>query len=176
MKFRRSWIIAQLPHPKLKPPSIPPQSTTPPPQCNVPLKRKSTAPAPRVDYQTWEHNTISTVLKVALSAELESEGYLHMTLTIDIMDHLLITRLELNAQATMKHSLADVDSSNVSLRGTLKSLQSSLFQIFNTLYYVPLNVKRAGMQVELDNVASDSFMVNLQSVLLRFAELFMDTR
>ncbi|KAG0691869.1 hypothetical protein DFH29DRAFT_883539, partial [Suillus ampliporus] len=109
--------------PKTKTPFYSTSINNPPPQCNVPLKRKSTAPAPRVDYQTWEHNTISTVLKVALSAELESEGYLHMTLTIDIVDRLLITRLELNAQATTKHSLADVDSSNASLRGTLKSLQ-----------------------------------------------------
>ena len=29
-------------------------------------------------------------------------------------------------------------------------------------------------QVDYDTVASDSFMVNLQSVLLRFAEPFMD--
>ncbi|KAF7365176.1 U-box domain-containing protein [Mycena venus] len=89
-----------------------------------------------------------------------------------------------------KRSRDDVDSSNASLRGTLKSLQSSLFQIFNTLvrasaesreavleYFarvVSLNVKRAGMQVEPETVATDSFMVNLQSVLLRFAEPFMD--
>ncbi|KAG1833993.1 ubiquitin elongating factor core-domain-containing protein [Suillus subalutaceus] len=443
-----STPVAQLPHPKQKPPSIPPQSTTPPPQRNVPLKRKSTAPAPKVDYQTWEHDTISTVLKVTLSkstaeaneydlvwlkhlqAELESDGYPHMTLTNDIVDRLLIARLELDAQAmsddleyvsvlaslppqsifeylvgcwkrinTAKSTLlkknpvsetqqatalldklrdlvisytglnlqepemfpqpanrplstlgshelltpllslsalstplyastttpqttlaptevqpflqdlaarftdpdellntlstlvrtlvthtltipsegiggsggdsawrgviggmealvgvkpiaemimrmpqwlgegfgvevtaanferlslmgpllrlgtfsrewpgiaqtyfsdptnrsrADVESSNASLRGTLKSLQSSLFQIFNTLvrtspearervleYFatvVRLNVKRAGMQVEPDTVASDSFMVNLQSVLLRFAEPFMDAR
>ncbi|KAJ6585038.1 ubiquitin elongating factor core-domain-containing protein [Mycena capillaripes] len=89
-----------------------------------------------------------------------------------------------------KRSRDDVDSSNASLRGTLKSLQSSLFQIFNTLvrasaesreavleYFarvVSLNVKRAGMQVEAETVATDSFMVNLQSILLRFAEPFMD--
>ncbi|KAG1881945.1 ubiquitin elongating factor core-domain-containing protein [Suillus tomentosus] len=443
-----STPIAQLPQPKPKPPFIPPQSTTPPPQRNVPVKRKPTAPAPKVDYQTWENDTISTVLKVTLSkstaeaneydlvwlkhlqVELESEGHPHMTLTNDIVDRLLITRLELNAQAmsddleyvsvlaslppqsvfeylvgcwkrintaksillkkhpvsetqqatallnqlrdliisyiglnlqdpemfpqpadrplstlgsrellspllslsalstplyastttsqttlaptevqlflqdlvarfadpdellttlsTLVHTLVahtltipsegiggsggdsawrgviggmealvgvkliaemitrmpqwlgegfgvevtaanferlslmgpllrlgtfsrewpgiaqiyfsdptkrsrvDVDSSNASLRGTLKSLQSSLFQIFNTLvrtspearervleYFatvVRLNVKRAGMQVEPDTVASDSFMVNLQSVLLRFAEPFMDAR
>ncbi|OAX40417.1 hypothetical protein K503DRAFT_791386 [Rhizopogon vinicolor AM-OR11-026] len=91
-----------------------------------------------------------------------------------------------------KRTRADVDSSNASLRGTLKSLQSSLFQIFNTLvrtspearervleYFataVRLNVKRAGMQVQPETVATDSFMVNLQSVLLRFAEPFMDAR
>ncbi|KAG2051581.1 hypothetical protein BDR06DRAFT_938883 [Suillus hirtellus] len=443
-----STPIAQLPQSKPKPPFILPQSTTPPPQRNVPVKRKPTAPAPKVDYQTWENDTISTVLKVTLSkstaeaneydlvwlkhlqVELESEGRPHMTLTNDIVDRLLITRLELNAQAMSddleyvsvlaslppqsvfeylvgcwkrintaksillkknpvsetqqatallnqlrdliisyiglnlqdpemfpqpadrplstlgshellspllslsalstplyastttsqttlaptevqlflqdlvarfadpdelfttlstlvrtliahtltipsegiggsggdsawrgviggmealvgvkpiaemitrmpqwlgegfgvevtaanferlslmgpllrlgtfsrewpgiaqiyfsdptKRSRADVDSSNASLRGTLKSLQSSLFQIFNTLvrtspearervleYFatvVRLNVKRAGMQVEPNTVASDSFMVNLQSVLLRFAEPFMDAR
>ena len=32
------------------------------------------------------------------------------------------------------------------------------------------------VQVEPETVASDSFMVNLQSVLLRFAEPFMDAR
>ncbi|KAG2356604.1 ubiquitin elongating factor core-domain-containing protein [Suillus spraguei] len=64
-----------------------------------------------------ENDTISTVLKVTLSkstaeaneydlvwlkhlqAELESEGYSHTTLTSDIVDRLLITRLELDAQA-----------------------------------------------------------------------------
>ncbi|PBK97395.1 hypothetical protein ARMGADRAFT_987069 [Armillaria gallica] len=89
-----------------------------------------------------------------------------------------------------KRSKDDIESSYASLRGTLKSLQSSLFQIFNTLvrasaqsreavldYFsrvISLNVKRAGMQVDPTTVASDSFMVNLQTVLLRFAEPFMD--
>ncbi|KAF8158117.1 ubiquitin elongating factor core-domain-containing protein [Crassisporium funariophilum] len=84
----------------------------------------------------------------------------------------------------------DIESSFASLRGTLKSLQSSLFQIFNTLvragpesreavldYFarvVSLNVKRSGMQVDPTTVASDSFVLNMQSVLLRFAEPFMD--
>ncbi|KAG9315705.1 ubiquitin elongating factor core-domain-containing protein [Chiua virens] len=86
----------------------------------------------------------------------------------------------------------DVESSTASLRGTVKSLQSSLFQIFNTLvraspeskeavleYFstaIKLNIKRAGMQVDPQTVASDSFMVNLQSILLRFAEPFVDAR
>lgn len=39
---------------------------------------------------------------------------------------------------------------------------------------IKLNVKRAGMQVDPDTVASDSFMLNLQSVLFRFCEPFMD--
>ncbi|KAF7987086.1 hypothetical protein HWV62_255 [Athelia sp. TMB] len=91
-----------------------------------------------------------------------------------------------------KRSRTDVDSSNASLRGTLKSLQSSLFQVFNTLvrasaesrdavlrYFstaISLNVKRGAMQVEPETVATDSFMVNLQSILLRFAEPFMDAK
>jgi ubiquitin conjugation factor E4 B len=89
-----------------------------------------------------------------------------------------------------KRSRDDIESSFASLRGTLKSLQSSLFQIFNTMvraspstreavlqYFariVSLNAKRAGMQVDPTTVASDSFMVNIQSVLYRFAEPFMD--
>ncbi|KAF8895484.1 ubiquitin conjugation factor E4 [Infundibulicybe gibba] len=89
-----------------------------------------------------------------------------------------------------KRTRDDIESSYASLRGTLKSLQSSLFQIFNTLvraspesreavlqYFarvISLNVRRAGMQVEPETVATDSFMVNLQTVLLRFAEPFMD--
>ncbi|KAF9241107.1 ubiquitin elongating factor core-domain-containing protein [Melanogaster broomeanus] len=91
-----------------------------------------------------------------------------------------------------KRTRNDVESSNAGLRGTVKSLQSSLFQIFDTLvrasadsreavlqYFaaaIKLNVRRAGMQVDPETVASDSFMVNLQSVLLRFAEPFMDAR
>ncbi|KAH9841644.1 ubiquitin elongating factor core-domain-containing protein [Rhodofomes roseus] len=87
-------------------------------------------------------------------------------------------------------SQADIGSSTASLRGTLKSLQSSLFNILNALvraspdsreavlqYFarvVSLNVRRAGMQVDPDTVASDCFMVNLQAILLRFCEPFMD--
>ncbi|RXW24458.1 hypothetical protein EST38_g1393 [Candolleomyces aberdarensis] len=89
-----------------------------------------------------------------------------------------------------KRSREDVDSSFATLRGTLKSLQSSLFKIFDALvraspasreavlqyfaHAIRLNGKRAGMQVDPDTVASDSFMLNLQSVLLRFSEPFMD--
>ncbi|PAV17237.1 ubiquitin conjugation factor E4 [Pyrrhoderma noxium] len=91
-----------------------------------------------------------------------------------------------------KRTSLDVDSSNANLRGTLKSLQATLFQIFNTLvraspvsrenvlqYFsrvVSLNVKRGGMQVDPDTVASDGFIINLQTVLLKFAEPFMDAK
>lgn len=63
----------------------------------------------------------------------------------------------------LKRTRRDVDTSNASLRGTLQSLQGSLFQIFNAIvrasptsregvlaYFaraVNLNVKRGGMQV-----------------------------
>ncbi|KAN0087641.1 Ubiquitin elongating factor core domain containing protein [Tylopilus felleus] len=91
-----------------------------------------------------------------------------------------------------QRSRGDVESSTTSLRGTVKSLQSSLFQIFNTLvraspesreavleYFataVKLNIKRAGMQVDPQTVATDSFMVNLQTVLLHLAEPFIDAQ
>jgi ubiquitin conjugation factor E4 B len=89
-----------------------------------------------------------------------------------------------------KRGRGDIESSFASLRSTLKSLQSSLFQIFNSLvraspesreavlkYFstvIHLNSKRAGMQVDPDTVSSDSFMLTIQSVLFRFAEPFMD--
>ncbi|KAL0961455.1 hypothetical protein HGRIS_006400 [Hohenbuehelia grisea] len=89
-----------------------------------------------------------------------------------------------------KQTREQIQSSHAGLRGTVKSLQSSLFQVFNSLVraspesreavlkffaaVIRLNVKRAGMQVEPDTVASDSFMVNLQAIMLRFAEPFMD--
>lgn len=100
-----------------------------------------------------------------------------------------------------------MDSSNATLRATLQGLQSSLFQIFNSVvraspesreavlaYFataVNLNVRRGGMQVDklskiilclsqtfmqvdFDTVASDTFMVNIHAILLRFAEPFVD--
>ncbi|ESK87147.1 ubiquitin fusion degradation protein [Moniliophthora roreri MCA 2997] len=89
-----------------------------------------------------------------------------------------------------KQTRGDLESTYASLRGTLKSLQNSLFQIFNTLvraspesregvlqYFariISLNHKRAGMQVDPATVSSDGFMVNIQTVLYRFCEPFMD--
>lgn len=91
-----------------------------------------------------------------------------------------------------KRTQADVDASFASLRGTLKALQAALFQIFNALvragpapreavlrYFakvVDLNGRRAGTHVDPATVASDSFCLNVQSVLLRFAEPFMDSQ
>jgi ubiquitin conjugation factor E4 B len=37
-----------------------------------------------------------------------------------------------------------------------------------------LNLKRGGMHVDPAIVASDGFMINLQTALLRFAEPFLD--
>ncbi|KAL1722762.1 ubiquitin elongating factor core-domain-containing protein [Schizophyllum commune] len=89
-----------------------------------------------------------------------------------------------------KRSRADLDSSFASLRGTLNGYQTSLFAIYNALvraspvareavlkYFarvVKLNLRRAGMQVDPATVSSDSFMVNIQTVLLRFSDPFMD--
>ncbi|OSX59930.1 hypothetical protein POSPLADRAFT_1066990 [Postia placenta MAD-698-R-SB12] len=89
-----------------------------------------------------------------------------------------------------ERSQGDIESSTASLRGTLKSLQSSMFQVFNTLvraspetreavlqYFarvIALNHRRAGSHVEPDTVASDCFMANLQTILFRFCEPFMD--
>jgi len=74
--------------------------------------------------------------------------------------------------------------------GLTSGVQNSLFQVFNSLvraspesreavlqYFarvINLNVKRAGLQVGEDTIATDSFMVNLQTVLYRLAEPFMD--
>ncbi|KXN88270.1 Ubiquitin conjugation factor E4 [Leucoagaricus sp. SymC.cos] len=85
---------------------------------------------------------------------------------------------------------ADLESSYASLRSTLKSLQTSLFHIFSGLvraspesreavlsYFarvISLNGKRAGTHVDPETVASDSFMVNLQSILYKFADPFID--
>ncbi|KAH6911405.1 ubiquitin conjugation factor E4, partial [Coprinopsis sp. MPI-PUGE-AT-0042] len=75
-----------------------------------------------------------------------------------------------------KRGRGDIESSFASLRSTLKSLQSSLFQIFNGLVRASPESReaRAGMQVDPDTVSSDSFMLTIQSVLFRFAEPFMD--
>ncbi|KZS93704.1 hypothetical protein SISNIDRAFT_474241 [Sistotremastrum niveocremeum HHB9708] len=91
-----------------------------------------------------------------------------------------------------KRTRADVDASNTSLRATLHNLQTSLFQLFNSIvraspesresvleYFskvISLNVKRRGLQVDFATVASDGFMVNLQAVLLQFAEPFIDSK
>ncbi|KZS93697.1 hypothetical protein SISNIDRAFT_485310 [Sistotremastrum niveocremeum HHB9708] len=89
-----------------------------------------------------------------------------------------------------KRTRADVDASNTSLRATLHNLQTSLFQLFNSIvraspecresvleYFskvISLNVR--GLQVDFATVASDGFMVNLQAVLLQIAEPFIDSK
>ncbi|KAJ7789330.1 hypothetical protein B0H14DRAFT_2944953 [Mycena olivaceomarginata] len=63
----------------------------------------------------------------------------------------------------------DIDSSNASLRGTLKSLQSSLFQVFNTLVRASAESREAVLEYLLDQLH-----VNLQAFYYSFAEPFMD--
>ncbi|KAI0322359.1 ubiquitin elongating factor core-domain-containing protein [Amylostereum chailletii] len=86
----------------------------------------------------------------------------------------------------------DVQSSLNSLRGALKNLQASIFQVVNTIvraspecreavlsYFsriLSLNIKRAGSHVDPNTVASDSFMANVQLILLRLAEPFIDLK
>ncbi|KAI1793388.1 ubiquitin elongating factor core-domain-containing protein [Ganoderma leucocontextum] len=86
----------------------------------------------------------------------------------------------------------EISSAIASLRGTLKTLQGSLFQVFNTLvrasadtreavlqYFaraISLNRKRTGMQVDMLTVSSDTFIMNLQIILLQFCEPFMDAQ
>ncbi|EJD50679.1 hypothetical protein AURDEDRAFT_112253 [Auricularia subglabra TFB-10046 SS5] len=91
-----------------------------------------------------------------------------------------------------KRTLPDIESSNASLRGTLVALQTSLFQIFNALVRASpesreavlklfssalnANWKRSGSHVHHTLVATDSFFLNIYSVLLRFSEPFMDSK
>ncbi|KAI0699306.1 ubiquitin elongating factor core-domain-containing protein [Cerioporus squamosus] len=86
----------------------------------------------------------------------------------------------------------EITSAMASLRGTLKTLQSSLFQVFNALvrasadakeavlqyfaHAIKLNRRRAGMQVDMLTVSSDCFIMNLQILLLQFCEPFMDAQ
>ncbi|GLB45696.1 putative ubiquitin elongating factor core [Lyophyllum shimeji] len=92
--------------------------------------------------------------------------------------------------APTKRTGRDIEWSLITMRETLNTLQNALFQIFNKIaraspeareavlqyFYrvISLNSRRAGTHVEPRTVTSDSFMINLQSVLYRFAEPFMD--
>ncbi|CAE6526367.1 unnamed protein product [Rhizoctonia solani] len=87
---------------------------------------------------------------------------------------------------------AQNEAVETTLRATLVNLQQSLFLVFNAIvrasgdarervlkYFstvLNINVKRAGAHVDPTTVASDGFMINLQAVLLRFAEPFLDAR
>ncbi|KAG8745833.1 hypothetical protein FRC10_006860 [Ceratobasidium sp. 414] len=91
-----------------------------------------------------------------------------------------------------KRTHSDLESTNTNLRATLVNLQQSLFLIFNAIvraspesreqvlqYFstaLNINAKRAGAHVDPQTVASDGFMINLQAVLLRFAEPFLDAK
>ncbi|CAG8498568.1 35_t:CDS:10 [Funneliformis mosseae] len=88
-----------------------------------------------------------------------------------------------------QRSKADVDSAMISLRGAIRGVQKSLFNIFNNIvrsspsskeavlsYFatvIKLNEKRAQMQVDPSQVGTDGFLMNLSSVLLTFADPFM---
>ncbi|KAF9644135.1 hypothetical protein BDM02DRAFT_3272627 [Thelephora ganbajun] len=128
--------------------------------------------------------------KNATAASIERVSLMGPLCRLNVFGHEWPTISETYFGDLDRKNRADVESSTASLRGTLKSLQNSLFQIFNALvrgspesreavlqYFsrvINLNVKRAGLQVGEDTIASDSFMVNLQTVLYRLAEPFMD--
>ncbi|KIO29369.1 hypothetical protein M407DRAFT_70531 [Tulasnella calospora MUT 4182] len=91
-----------------------------------------------------------------------------------------------------KRTRSDVEGSNNNLRATLHVLQQSLFSIINAvvrsgptpreacLSYLAaalnLNLRRGGMRIDPATVASDGYMINLQTVLLRLAEPFLDAK
>ncbi|GAA5956492.1 hypothetical protein JCM8115_000586 [Rhodotorula mucilaginosa] len=84
----------------------------------------------------------------------------------------------------------NIDSASASLRGTLHGVQTSLFRIFDNMvrasptargavlgYFgrvASLNAKRAAMRVDPNTVSSEGYIINLHSILLRFAEPFLD--
>ncbi|KAF7721031.1 hypothetical protein EC973_005541 [Apophysomyces ossiformis] len=87
---------------------------------------------------------------------------------------------------------ADIESAKSGLRGSVNNLQFSLFNICNSIvradataresllayfaHVIRLNEKRAQMQVNLENVATEGFMHNITGLLLKFADPFMDLR
>ncbi|KAK9722707.1 Ubiquitin conjugation factor E4 [Basidiobolus ranarum] len=87
---------------------------------------------------------------------------------------------------------ADIQSSMISLRGTLQNLHSTLFNIMNSIvraspesrqslleYYAEVirkNEKRAQMQVDRKTVSSDGYMTNLTATLLKFCDPFLDAQ
>ncbi|KAJ1303373.1 hypothetical protein OPQ81_011567 [Rhizoctonia solani] len=91
-----------------------------------------------------------------------------------------------------KRTAQNAEAVDTTLRATLVNLQQSLFLVFNAIvraspdarervlkYFstvLNINVKRAGAHVDPRTVASDGFMINLQAVLLRFAEPFLDAK
>ncbi|ORY88496.1 ubiquitin elongating factor core-domain-containing protein [Leucosporidium creatinivorum] len=86
----------------------------------------------------------------------------------------------------------NVESASASLRGTLGGLQAILFQMLNNVvragpkpreavlsYFgnvLKANSKRAAMRVDPNTVSSEGFIINLHSILLSFAQPFMDAQ
>ena len=84
----------------------------------------------------------------------------------------------------------DIEANKSNLRFTLSALQTSLYNIFNSIVraspqaregilsffalVVSLNSRRAGMRVDPSSVSSDGYMTNLQVVLLKLFEPVMD--
>ncbi|GJN94371.1 hypothetical protein Rhopal_007450-T1 [Rhodotorula paludigena] len=85
----------------------------------------------------------------------------------------------------------NVDSASASLRGTLRGVQGTLFRVLDNIvrssptareavlaylgHVAALNAKRAAMRVDPNSVSTEGYIHNLHTVLLRFAEPFMDS-
>ncbi|KAF8315752.1 ubiquitin elongating factor core-domain-containing protein [Cantharellus anzutake] len=86
----------------------------------------------------------------------------------------------------------EAEASKTNFRQTLRHLQTSLFNIENSIvragtasrenlldylaHVLHINLKRGGTHTDMNTVASDGFMINLQVSLLRFAEPFLDAK
>ncbi|PPQ70029.1 hypothetical protein CVT26_013317, partial [Gymnopilus dilepis] len=110
-----SPVVAPKPKP-IPRPSVLAQTPPPAPRPASGLAAKKKA-VPKLDLSAWEHETIGGILKVTLSREvaeksgydivwlknlaqeLESEGVSNPRLNMDLLDRLLIARLELNPQS-----------------------------------------------------------------------------
>ncbi|KAG0049750.1 hypothetical protein BGZ83_005433 [Gryganskiella cystojenkinii] len=91
----------------------------------------------------------------------------------------------------LKRNKADSSGAFASIRGTVRGIQSSLFQAANGIiraspearervleyFYSVLkkNERRAQMQVDRATVSGDGFIFNLSEVLMQFCDPFMDT-
>ncbi|KAF9919148.1 hypothetical protein BX616_000836 [Lobosporangium transversale] len=91
----------------------------------------------------------------------------------------------------LKRNKADSNGAFTSIRGTVRGIQSSLFQIVNSLirsgpeskgkmldYFYSIlnkNERRAQMQVDRATVSGDGFIYNISEVLMQFCDPFLDS-
>ncbi|KAK3819761.1 MAG: ubiquitin elongating factor core-domain-containing protein [Benniella sp.] len=92
----------------------------------------------------------------------------------------------------LKRSKADANGAFASIRGTVRGIHNSLFQVVNGIirsgpeakekmmgyFYSVLskNERRAQMQVDRATVSGDGFIYNLTEILMQFCDPFMDSK